>query len=104
VDKHGHTIDFLLTAQRDKEAALRFLKKAIRWNGVPETITLDGSEATAAAIKSYNEEHGIPIVIRQGTYVQNIVGQDHRGVKRVTRPMPGSSRLRRLSTPWLVLN
>jgi putative transposase len=104
VDKHGHTIDFLLTAQRDKEAALRFLKKAIRWNGVPETITLDGSEATAAAIKSYNEEHGIPIVIRQGTYVQNIVGQDHRGVKRVTRPMPCSSRLRRLSTPWLVLN
>src|SRR3989442_10659506 len=45
VDKHGQTIDFLLTEHRDKEAALRFLKKAIRRNGVPETITIDGSDA-----------------------------------------------------------
>jgi transposase-like protein len=89
VDKHGHTIDCLLTAQRDNEAALRFLKKAIRRNGVPETITIDGSEATAAAIKSYNEEHGTTIVIRQVKSLHNIVEQDHRGVKRVTRPMLG---------------
>ena len=89
MDKHGHTIDCWLTAQRDKEAALRFLKKAIRRNGVPETITLDGSEATAAAIKSYNEEHGTTIVIRQVKFLHNIVEQDHRGVKRVTRPMLG---------------
>ena len=65
MDKHGHTIDCLLTARRDKEAALRFLKKAIRRNGVPETSTIDGSEANAAALKSYNEEHGITIVIRR---------------------------------------
>src|SRR5262245_35766176 len=45
VDKHGQSIDFLLTEHRDIEAALRFLKKAIRRNGVPETITIDGSEA-----------------------------------------------------------
>ena len=38
VDKHGQTMDFLLTEQRDKEAALRFLKKAIRRNGVPESV------------------------------------------------------------------
>src|SRR5215472_10969651 len=42
VDKHGQTIDFLLTEHRDTEAALRFLKKAIRRNGLPETITIDG--------------------------------------------------------------
>src|SRR5262249_44597984 len=54
VDKHGQTIDFLLTEHRDKEAALRFLKKAIRRNGLPETITIDGSDANEAAIKSYN--------------------------------------------------
>ena len=58
VDKHGQTIDFLLTEHRDKAAALRFLKKAIRRNGLPETITIDGSDANEAAIKSYNEEHG----------------------------------------------
>jgi len=89
VDKQGQTIDFLLTEHRDKAAALRFLKKAIRRNGLPETITIDGSDANAAAIKSYNEEHGTNIIIRQVKYFNNIVEQDHRGVKRVTRPMLG---------------
>ena len=89
VDKHGQTIDFLLTEHRDKEAALRFLKKVIRRHGVPETITIDGSEANASAIRSYNEEHGTTIVIRQVKYLNNIVEQDHRAVKRITRPMLG---------------
>src|SRR5215471_18459447 len=89
VDKHGQTIDFLLTEHRDKEAALRFLKKAIRRHGVPEKITIDGSDANEAAIKSYNEKHGTAIAIRQVKYLNNIVEQDHRGVKRVTRPMLG---------------
>jgi len=52
VDKQGQTIDFLLTEHRDTEAALRFLKKkAIRRNGLPKTITIDGSDANEAAIK-----------------------------------------------------
>jgi putative transposase len=89
VDKHGQTIDFLLTEHRDKEAALRFLKKAIRRNGLPKTITIDGSDANEAAIKSYNEEHGTAIAIRQVKYLNNIVEQDHRGVKRITRSMLG---------------
>ena len=89
VDKSGATIDFLLTEHRDKEAALRFLKKAIRRNGVPETITIDGSAANEAAIKSYNVEHGTAIAIRQIKYLNNIVEQDHRAVKRITRPMLG---------------
>jgi putative transposase len=89
VDKQGQTIDFLLTEQRDQEAALRFLKKAIRRHGVPEKITIDGSAANEAAIKNYNEEHGTAIEIRKIKYLNNIVEQDHRGVKRVTRPMLG---------------
>jgi putative transposase len=89
VDKQGQTIDFLLTEHRDEEAALRFLKKAIRRHGVPEKITIDGSAANEAAIKSYNEAHGTAIVIRKTKYLNNIVEQDHRGVKRVTRPMLG---------------
>ena len=89
VDKHGQTIDFLLTEHRDTAAALRFLQKAIRRNGVPETITIDGSDANEAAIKRYNEEHGTAIAIRQVKYLNNIVEQDHRGVKRITRPMLG---------------
>src|SRR5262245_40195731 len=78
VDKYGQTIDFRLTEHRDTEAALKFLKKAIRRNGLPETITIDGNEA-----------HGTTISIRQVKYLNNSVEQDHRGVKRITRPMLG---------------
>jgi transposase-like protein len=89
LDKHGQTIDFLLTEHRDTEAALRFLKKASRRNGVPETITIDGSDANEAAIKRYNAAHGTHIAIRQVKYLNNIVEQDHRGIKRIPRPMLG---------------
>jgi putative transposase len=73
VDKQGQTIDFLLTEHRDTEAALRFLKKAIRRNGLPETITIDGSDANEAAIKSYNEAHGTAIIIRQVKYLNALL-------------------------------
>jgi putative transposase len=89
VDKTGQTIDFLLTKQRDERAALRFLTKAIRRHSAPETITIDGSEANAAAIRTYNREHGTTITTRQVKYLNNLVEQDHRSVKRVTRPMLG---------------
>src|SRR5438874_8212021 len=89
VDKQGQTIDFLLTKERDEQAATRFLLKAIRRHGVPEKITIDGSAANEAAIKSYNAEHGTVIAIRKIKYLNNIVEQDHRGVKRVTRPLLG---------------
>ena len=89
VDKTGQTIDFLLTEQRDEHAAKCFLSKAIRRHGVPATITIDGSEANAAAIRHYNAAYGTAIVIRQVKYLNNIVEQDHRAVKRVTRPMLG---------------
>ena len=89
VDKPGQTIDFLLTEHRDTEAALRFLTQAIRRHGVLEKITINGSEANEAAIKRYNEAHGTAIEIRQIKYLNNMVEQDHRGVKRITRPMLG---------------
>jgi putative transposase len=90
VDKAGQTIDFLLTEHRDEAAAKRFLTQAIRRHGgVPEKITIDGSAANEAAIKSYNAEHGTAIVIRKTKYLNNLVEQDHRAVKRITRPMLG---------------
>ncbi len=52
VDKTGSTIDFLLTEYRDEHAAKRFLTKAMRRHGVLEKITIDGSAAHEAAIKS----------------------------------------------------
>jgi transposase-like protein len=73
VDKQGQTIDFLLTEHRDEQAAKRFLTKAIRRHDVPEKITIDGSAANEAAIKSYNAEHGAAIEIRQLKYLNNMV-------------------------------
>jgi transposase-like protein len=65
VDKAGATVDFLLTAKRDRKAALRFLRKAIKGNGTPEKITIDKSGANKAAIDSYNSNHETAIEIRQ---------------------------------------
>lgn len=65
------------------------MTKAIRRHGGAETITIDGSEANAAAIRRYNAEHGTAIAIRQVKYLNNVVEQDHRAVKRMTRPMLG---------------
>ena len=73
VDKQGQTIDFLLKEPREEQAAKRFLTKAIRRHGVPEKITIDGSAANEAAIKSYNEAHGTAIIIRKIKYLNNIV-------------------------------
>ena len=89
VDKAGATVDFLLTAKRDRKAALRFLRKAIEGNGMPEKITIDKGGANKAAINSHNSEHEADIEIRQVKYLNNIVEQDHRAIKRLTRPMLG---------------
>ena len=87
VDKSGKTIDFLLTAKRDKAAALRFFNKAIGANGIPEKITMDKSGANKAAIDEINATRETPFIVRQVKYLNNIIEQDHRAVKRVTKPM-----------------
>ena len=90
VDKYDRTIDFLLTEQRAEPAAKKVLTKAIRRHGgVPEMITIAGSAANAAAIKRDNEEYGTAISLRKIKDLKHIVEQDHRAVKRVTRPMLG---------------
>lgn len=89
VDKAGATVDFLLTAKRDRKAALRYLRKAIGQYGAPEKISFDTSSANTTAIESYNAEHEAGIEIRRIKYLNDIVEQDHRAVKRVTRPMLG---------------
>ena len=89
VDKAGATVDFLLTAKRDRKAAPRFLRQAIKWNGTPEEITIDKSGANTAALESHKAETEAGIEIRQIKYLNNIVEQDHRAIKRLVRPMLG---------------
>jgi putative transposase len=89
VDRNGDTIDFLLTARRDEAAARRFLERAIDLHGRPETITIDKSGANTAAIGGYSADHKTLIDLRQCKYLNNIVEQDHRAIKRMIRPMLG---------------
>ncbi|SOE87998.1 Transposase (or an inactivated derivative) [Caballeronia arationis] len=89
VDKAGDTVDFLLRARRDKEAARRYFEKAIDQNGVPETVTIDKSGANLAGLHVVNAGRETPIKIRQVKYLNNVVEQDHRAIKRRTRPMLG---------------
>ena len=65
VDKEGKTVDFLLTAKRDKAAALRFFEKAMKANGVPEEVAMDKSGANKAATDEINARGETPIIVRQ---------------------------------------
>jgi transposase-like protein len=89
VDKAGNTVDFLLRARRDKAAARSYFERAIAWNGEPETITVDKSGANLAALEALNAERSTPVKVRQNKYLNNIVEQDHRAVKRIIKPMMG---------------
>jgi putative transposase len=87
VDKHGKTVDFLLTTRRDMAVAKRFFNKAVGANGNSDKVAMDKSGANKAAIDAINAGRDLPILVRQVKYLSNIVEQDHRAIKRLTRPM-----------------
>jgi len=82
VDKYGNTIDFLLTKRRMKGSAQKFLNKAIGNNGKPRVINIDKSGANKEGIKTFNKRNFKNIKWRQCKYLNNIVEQDHRNIKR----------------------
>ncbi len=87
VDKAGKTVDFLLRPLLDKAAARRYFEKTMNQNGAPETVTMDKSGANLAAIQSINAEREVLIEVRQIKYLNNIVEQDQRAIKRIINPM-----------------
>ncbi|MBN5232507.1 IS6 family transposase [Serratia marcescens] len=100
VDTAGQTIDFLLTAKRDAAAALRFFRKAIRHHGEPDVVTIDKSGANTAALATLNAEKPDEeaITARQSKYLNNLIEQAHRNIKRRIRPMLGFKSFRRAQT------
>jgi putative transposase len=91
IDKFGDTIDFLLRAKRDVVAAKAFFRKAFKENGMPDKVNVDKSGSNKAALDSFNKDlpEDEQIEIRQNKYLNNIVEQDHRFIKKRTRPMLG---------------
>ena len=73
VDKSGDTVDFLLTAKRDKAAARRFLERAINLRGLTDKITIDESDANMTAIESVKVDACVDILMRQSNYLNNLV-------------------------------
>src|ERR1700759_3188999 len=88
VDSTGQTIDFLLTARRDAAAAKRFFQKVFRSSGnpIPRVINVDKNPAYPAAMRRLKREGILPrrVRLRQCKYLNNIVEQDHRSVKKRT--------------------
>lgn len=84
----------MLAERRNLAAARRFFKRAIAANGTPERIVIDKSGTNLAGIQAVNAilkftDSGQIIDIRQVRDLKNLLEQDHRFIKRITRPMMG---------------
>jgi transposase-like protein len=90
VDASGQTIDFLLSPKRDAAAARRFFRKALKQAHTvnPRTITVDKNAAYPIATRTmkWGGELWRFAKLRQVKFLNNIVEQDHRRIKRLVRP------------------
>jgi len=94
VDKFGKTLDFMLSEHRDEAAASAFFARTIENNGWPEKVVIDKSGANLAGLQNVNWlllQHGWfwLVEILQVKYLNNMIEQDHRFIKTLTRPMRG---------------
>ena len=92
VDRDGRTVDFRLSARRDVGAAKAFFRKAIESQGAaPQTITLDGYAASHRAVREMKADGQLlaDTKVRSSKYLNNLIEQDHRGIKLRVGPMLG---------------
>ncbi len=89
VDKEGQTIEFMLSAKRDISAAKRFFKKMMRADHrrLPFSISVDKNAAYPDAFTSSQDEKVLPqdCALRRVKYLNNIIEQDHRFIKKKVR-------------------
>ena len=104
VDSEGNTLDFMLSAKRDAQAAQRFFRKVLKapHTVAPRVITVDKNKAYPAAIQALKTDEVLPqtTTTRQCKYLNNIVEQDHRFIKRRIKPGLGFSSF---NTVWHTL-
>ena len=89
VDSNGNTLDFMLSAKRDKEAAKRFFIKILKakQNKKPKVINVDKNPAYPPAIEELKQEGLLSneCELRQKKYLNNIIEQDHRFAKKLAK-------------------
>ena len=89
VDSQGNTLEFLLSPTRNAQAAKRFFSKALAapHTGTPRVITVDKNAAYPKAFKELKAEEIMPALceLRQNKYLNNVVEQDHRFIKRLVK-------------------
>jgi IS6 family transposase len=86
VDSEGHTLDFLLSETRDAQAAKKFFRKVLgaHHTVMPRVITVDQNAAYPLAFEALQQERLLPeaCFLRRCKYLNNVIEQDHRFVKR----------------------
>ncbi|MDR7256499.1 transposase-like protein [Sphingomonas sp. BE270] len=94
IDKTGATVDFLFSATRNLKDAKQFFTRAYQRHGLPAQVTIDGSQTNLEAARQCHAETRLreradeaPLKVRQSQYMNNRIEQDHRRIKRRTRPM-----------------
>ncbi len=95
VDSDGNTLDFLLSAKRDGKAATRFLREVLKAQAqhtqMPRVINVDKNAAYPVAMAALKADETLleTTELRQSKYLNNIIEQDHRNIKRIVKPMIG---------------
>ena len=94
IDKFGDTVDFMLSDKRDEAAATAFFRQAIDGNGLPEKVAIDKSGSNNAGLENINILLMLAgflcwIDILQVKYLNNLIEQDHRFIKKISKPMMG---------------
>lgn len=84
----------MLAERRNKGAATKFFARALEINGLPRKIVIDKSGANTAGLKAINQllkRFGCPVAIEmsRNKYLNNMVEQDHRTIKKRIRQMLG---------------
>ena len=93
VDSEGNTLDFMLSAKRDKKSAKIFFKKVLkaRHNKQPRVINVDNNPSYPPGFEELKEEEILnkQSKLRQVKYLKNLVEQDHRFIKKITKASLG---------------
>jgi len=89
----GSTVEFMLSATRDATSAKRFFRKALRahHNTAPRVINVDRNPAYPKAVDKLKKKGTLPqgCTLRPVKYLNNLIEQDHRFIKRRVNPGMG---------------